>query len=101
METKKKLRKDLDFLNKEMERLVESCYHLCGRVEALEAKIAAEEDIISGKVCAHMLGWNSDSIKSDYLKKLGIEFTLDEKGRQKISKKSVIAYLAKKEDQNQ
>lgn len=94
METKKKLRKDLDCLFNELGALAY-------RVSELEAKAKKEEDIISGKECAHMLGWSSDSIKSEYLKKLGIEFTLDERGYQKISKQSVIAYLAKKEDQNQ
>lgn len=94
METKKKLRKDIDYLF----RLISD---LNIRIGLMEQKEHQKEDIISGKECAHMLGWASDSIKSEYLKKLGIEFTLDERGYQKISKKSVIAYLAKKEDQGQ
>ena len=94
LETKKKLRKDIDYLF----RLISD---LNIRIGLMEQKERQKEDIISGRECAHMLGWSSDSIKSEYLKKLGIEFTLDERGYQKISKQSVIAYLAKKEDQDQ
>lgn len=98
METKKKLRKDIDYLF----RLISDLQIRLGLMEQKERqKERQEEDIISGRECAHMLGWSSDSVKSEYLKKLGIEFTLDERGYQKISKQSVIAYLAKKEDQNQ
>lgn len=94
METKKKLRKDIDCLF----RLISD---LNIRLGLMEQKERQKEDIISGRECAHMLGWSSDSVKSEYLKKLGIEFTLDDRGYQKISKQSVISYLAKKEDQNQ
>lgn len=104
METKKKLRKDIDKLydlfadiaTKQAQTDEVVFTHQC-RIDAIEKA----NDVITGRECAHMLGYKSDSIKSDMLKKKGIEFTLDEKGRQKISRESVMAYLAKMEDQSE
>lgn len=95
METKKNLRKDITRLEKCIATANEVIFSLNCRLNALEEKY----DVISGRECAHMLGYKSDSIKSDMLKKKGIEFTLDEKGRQKISRKSALAYLAKTEEE--
>ena len=104
METKNKLRKDLVkafVMIGDLKIQIAKANDILFEHECKFNKMEEKADIISGKECAHMLGWTSDSIKSEYLRKLGIKFTIDEKGRQQISKQSVIAYLAKKEDQAQ
>lgn len=104
METKSKLRKDIDRLYDIVGDLKIQLAKANEVVFTHECKINAIEkanDIISGKECAHMLGYKSDSIKSETLKSKGIEFTLDDKGRQKILRSSVMAYLARLEDRNQ
>lgn len=104
METKNKLRKDLDkafAMIGDLKLQIARLNDVVLEHECRFKKMDESADIISGRECAHMLGWTSDSIKSDYLRKLGIQFTIDENGRQRISRQSVIAYLAKKEDQIQ
>lgn len=101
METKKKLRRDIDYLLNtvaDLKMQISKTNEVLFMHQCTIDNMQKKADVISGRECAHMLGWKSDSIKSEYLKKLGIEFTLDENGHQKISRQSVVAYLAKKED---
>lgn len=86
METKKKLRKDLDFLYNELGAI-------SLRVAALEKKDKVQEDTISGNEAAKMLGWQSGYVSSTWLDKVGIKYSKGDNGCLKISHKAVEEYL--------
>lgn len=86
METKKKLRKDLDFLYNELGAI-------SLRVAALEKKDKVQEDTISGNEAAKMLGWQSGYVSSTWLDKVGIKYSKGDNGCLKISHKAVVEYL--------
>lgn len=86
METKKKLRKDLDFLYNELGVI-------SLRVAALEKKDKVQEDTISGNEAAKMLGWQSGYVSSTWLDKVGIKYSKGDNGCLKISHKAVEEYL--------
>ena len=86
METKKKLRKDLDFLYNELGAI-------SLRVAALEKKDKVQEDTISGNEAAKMLGWQSGYVSSTWLDKVGIKYSKGDNGCLKISHKGVEEYL--------
>ena len=86
METKKKLRKDLDFLYNELGAI-------SLRVAALEKKDKVQEDTISGSEAAKMLGWQSGYVSSTWLDKVGIKYSKGDNGCLKISHKAVEEYL--------
>lgn len=86
METKKKLRKDLDFLYNELGAI-------SLRVAALEKKDKVQEDTISGNEAAKMLGWQSGYVSSTWLDKVGIKYSKGDNGCLKISHKAVAEYL--------
>lgn len=86
METKKKLRKDLDFLYNELGAI-------SLRVAALEKKDKVQEDTISGNEAAKMLGWQSGYVSATWLDKVGIKYSKGDNGCLKISHKAVEEYL--------
>lgn len=86
METKKKLRKDLDFLYNELGAI-------SLRVAALEKKDKVQKDTISGNEAAKMLGWQSGYVSSTWLDKVGIKYSKGDNGCLKISHKAVEDYL--------
>lgn len=86
METKKKLRKDLDFLYNELGAI-------SLRVAALEKKDKVQEDTISGNEAAKMLGWQSGYVSSTWLDKVGVHYTKGDNGCLKISRKDIEDYL--------
>lgn len=86
METKKKLRKDLDFLYNELGAI-------SLRVAALEKKDKVQEDTISGNEAAKMLGWQSGYVSSTWLDKVGIKYSKGDNGCLKISHKALEEYL--------
>lgn len=86
METKKKLRKDLDFLYNELGAI-------SLRVAALEKKDKVQEDTISGNEAAKMLGWQSGYVSSTWLDKVGIKYSKGDNGCLKISRKDIEEYL--------
>lgn len=86
METKKKLRKDLDFLYNELGAI-------SLRIAALEKKDKVQEDTISGNEAAKMLGWQSGYVSSTWLDKVGIKYSKGDNGCLKISHKAVEEYL--------
>ena len=86
METKKKLRKDLDFLYNELGAI-------SLRVAALEQKDKVQEDTISGNEAAKMLGWQSGYVSSTWLDKVGVKYSKGDNGCLKISRKAVVDYL--------
>lgn len=87
METKKKLRKDLDFLYNELGAI-------SLRVAALEKKDKVQEDTISGNEAAKMLGWQSGYVSSTWLEKVGVKYSKGDNGCLKISRKDIEDYLA-------
>ena len=104
METKKKLRKDIDFLKEavaELRKETNDQWKLIGklkdRLSAFEEKAVAEADIISGKEAAKMLGYNYDYVSSTWLGKVGIKYTKGDNGCLKISRKSLEDYLKTRE----
>ena len=86
METKKKLRKDLDFLYNELGAI-------SLRVAALEKKDKVQEDTISGNEAAKMLGWQSGYVSSTWLDKVGVKYSKGDNGCLKISHKALEEYL--------
>lgn len=86
METKKKLRKDLDFLYNELGAI-------SLRVAALEKKDKVQEDTISGNEAAKMLGWQSGYVSSTWLDKIGVHYSKGDNGCLKISRKDIEEYL--------
>lgn len=86
METKKKLRKDLDFLYNELGAI-------SLRVAALEKKEKEQADTISGNEAAKMLGWQSGYVSSTWLDKVGIKYSKGDNGCLKISHKALEEYL--------
>ncbi len=122
METKKKLRKNLDDLARQFvafrenmqlayKGLQEKCTSLASeyrkaiefqnelkiRVEGLEK----EADVITGKQAARMLGWQTDYVSSTFLTSHGIKFTKDDNGCLKISRKDIEEYLQTRETTNE
>lgn len=86
METKKKLRKDLDFLYNELGGI-------SLRLAELERKEKEQADTISGNEAAKMLGWQSGYVSSTWLDKVGIKYSKGDNGCLKISHKAVEEYL--------
>lgn len=86
METKKKLRKDLDFLFNELGAL-------SLRVAELERKEREKADTITGKEAARMLGYNYEYVSSTWLGKVGIKYSKGDNGCLKISRRSLEDYL--------
>lgn len=86
METKKKLRKDLDFLYNELGAI-------SLRVAALEKKDKVQEDTISGNEAAKMLGWQSGYVSHTWLDKIGVHYSKGDNGCLKISRKDIEEYL--------
>ena len=122
METKKKLRKNLDDLARqfvafrenmqlahkslqekytslasEYRKAIEFQNELKIRVEGLEK----EADVITGKQAARMLGWQTDYVSSTFLTSHGIKFTKDDNGCLKISRKDIEEYLQTRETTNE
>lgn len=97
METKKKLRKDIEALNKAVADLRKETNDQWKLIDRLVAKEKAEADIISGKEAAKMLGYNYDYVSSTWLGKVGIKYTKGDNGCLKISRKSLEEYLESRE----
>lgn len=94
METKKKLRKDLDFLYNELGAI-------SLRIAALEKKEKEQTDTISGNEAAKMLGWQSGYVSSTWLDKVGIKYSKGDNGCLKISHKAIVDYLTTREKTNE
>lgn len=77
METKKKLRKDIEAL----------------RADVLE--LQSIFDTVDAKEAAKMLRLKRDYIYADDLNKMGIEYTKKENGALRINKKSLLSYIDK------
>lgn len=86
METKKKLRNDIEAIKLAVVELRKDVNEL------LKAK-EEESDIISGKEAARMLGYNSEYVSSTWLGKVGIKYTKGDNGCLMISRKSLEGYL--------
>ena len=94
METKKKLRKDLDFLFNEFGAL-------SLRVAELERKEREQENIITGNEAAKMLGWQSGYVSSTWLDKIGVRYTKGDNGCLKISRIDIEDYLTTRQKTNE
>lgn len=97
METKKKLRKDLEEVkaivfghNKTLSEVLPA---IMARLTALEKKAEEEANMISGKDAAKMLGWQSGYVSSTWLDKVGIKYSKGDNGCLKISRKDIEEYL--------
>lgn len=101
METKKKLRKDIEALQMELKSLQAIFQKELGAIKLQIAEMQkAEEDemdIISGSEAAKMLGWQSGYVSSTWLDKVNIKYTKGDNGCLKISKKDIEDYLATRE----
>lgn len=93
METKKKLRKDIEALNKAVADLRKETNDQWKLIDRLVAKKKAQEDIISGGEAAKLLGWQSGYVSSTWLDKVGIKYSKGDNGCLKISHKAVEEYL--------
>lgn len=100
METKKKLRKDLEEVkaivfghNKTLSEILPA---IMARLTALEKKAEEEANMISSKIAAKMLGWHSDKVSSTFLTRHGITFTKDENNILHISKEKLAEYIEKR-----
>lgn len=105
METKKKLRKDLNALQsifmKEIGSHKLQINELLERIEALENKQKEVSDIITGAEAAKMLGWQSGYVSSTWLDKIGVRYSKGDNGCLKISKKDIEDYLTIKTKTNE
>lgn len=93
METKKKLRKDLNELKALVLEHEERLKQHCLRIKELEEKKAEEADIISGGEAAKLLGWQSGYVSSTWLDKIGVHYSKGDNGCLKISRKDIEEYL--------
>lgn len=93
METKKKLRKDLNELKALVLEHEERLKAQCLRIKELEEKKAGEADIISGNEAAKLLGWQSGYVSSTWLDKIGVHYSKGDNGCLKISRKDIEEYL--------
>ena len=101
METKKKLRKDLNELKAMLFEHEERLKAQCFRIKELEGKKAEEADIISGNEAAKLLGWQSGYVSSTWLDKIGVHYSKGDNGCLKISRKDIEDYLTTREKTNE